>query len=199
MGSLRVTFQPEGKTAQAQTGESLLDIASREEIDISNLCGGQGVCGKCRVKISKGEANFTGKGISFLSKQELEDGYVLACQTKVLTEDVEVWIPPESRKEEEQILTVDHIVQYDEPVTMEQAPAKRSLHRQPLTQKFFLELPAPTLDDNLSDLDRIYRELRKKTLEPILRTQFSALHHLASILRDNNWKVTATLHLRDMD
>ena len=54
-------------------------------------------------------SGYTGSGradkhsIGFLSKEELQEGYVLACQTKV-DGDLEVVLPPESRLEAEQIM-----------------------------------------------------------------------------------------------
>ena len=159
MASVKVTFQPQDKTVEAQTGDKLLEIASRADVDINSLCGGEGVCGKCRVKVSGGKIKLSGKHIGFLERKELEAGYVLACQAEVLNEDVRIWVPPEARKEEEQILKVDTIVQYEPPTPLESGPETTSIpYFRPICRKYFLELPKPTLVDNLSDLERIYRE-----------------------------------------
>lgn len=200
MGSVKVTFQPENKTIEAQCGETLMDVASRGNIDINNLCGGQGVCGKCRVKILKGKVKFLSKQIGFLEKGEIESGYMLACQTEVRDEDIEVFIPINSRKEEERILTTDQLLNYGAPAPLEKGPDFVKIpYFSPLCQKLYLELSEPTLTDSVSDLDRIYREIRKRLPDFQIQAHFSVLWGLASLLRKNDWKTTATLHLRDLN
>jgi uncharacterized 2Fe-2S/4Fe-4S cluster protein (DUF4445 family) len=200
MGSVKVVLEPNGKTAEASRGERLLDIAALAGVGIDNLCGGQGVCGKCKVKMLEGHVHFPGKYIGLLDKNELEAGYVLACQAETLDEDVKIWVPQESRKEGDQILTVDHIVHYGEPAPIEKGPEPFSIpYFQPLCQKHYLKLPRPSLSDNLSDMERIYRELRKKLIESQLKTDFSCLRNLARVLRQNDWSITATLHMRNLD
>ena len=227
MHSVIVTFHPEGTKIEARPGERILDILSYAGLDINNQCGGEGVCGKCRVKVTRGRVNFSSKHLGFLTKKELEAGFVLACQTEILKEDIEIWIPPESRKEDIQILTqydvsfdwvrhtadlpedkertltVDEILRYEAPGPLDEGPDISGVRTlRPLCQKYYLELPRPSLTDTLSDLDRIYRQLRKEvTPFQALRIEahFSCLWGLAAKLRQNHWKVTATVHLRDAD
>lgn len=202
MGSLKVTFQPEGTATQADVDEKLIDIASYSGIDINNLCGGQGICGKCRVQVLHGRVASTSKSILFLDRNELESGFVLACQASTTHEDIEIYIPPESRIEEGQILTVDHIeeiLRYAIPAPIEGGPEAlpETSFLRPVCQKYYLELPRPTLADSLSDLDRIYRELRKKMPDIYVEAHACCLAGLASLLRESDWKVTATVHLRN--
>ncbi len=204
MTSVKVTFQPEGTTTDARPGERLIDVASYAEIDINNLCGGQGVCGKCRVKLLGGRVRSSGRAIALLDKRELEQGYTLACQAELLAEDVIVWIPPESRKEGQQILVMDHvdeIVQYDEfPTPLEAGPDLPEIASlRPLSRKFHLQLPKPTLSDNLSDLDRISRELRRYFPHPPPQIHFACLQGLSRVVRQSNWEVTVTVHSSDQD
>ncbi|MDR3568346.1 MAG: ASKHA domain-containing protein [Syntrophobacteraceae bacterium] len=199
MGRVKVTFQPDSIEAEAQSGEKLIDVAARAAININNLCGGQGVCGKCRVMVKKGKLDLTGKVIGKLSRKEIEQGYTLACQAEVLGDDLEIWIPPESRTDV-QIQISDYVVSAGEPAPAaghdyEPAPIKR-----PLSVKYYLELPTPSIEDSLSDLDRVYRALRKKIPEfPYIHAHFSCLWGLSGLLRANDWKITATVHLGDAD
>lgn len=200
MSNATITFQPDNRSVTAESGQTLLEIAAQAGVTVNNQCGGQGVCGKCRVKLVQGKASSTGRIIGFLDKKELQDGYVLACQTSVQQDDLTVWIPPESRQEEDQILTVDNVVQYDEPTRLDQTPVPGAVpYYQPLCRKFHLSLPPPTLIDNLSDLDRLFRELRKHVPEHQVNTDFHALVGLAQMLRDHEWDVTATVHMKDTD
>ncbi len=199
MGKITVTFQPETTRIEANSGEKLMDVASQAGIDIGNLCGGQGACGRCRVMIKRGRLNLTSKVLGRLSRKEIEQGFTLACQAELTEDDVEVWIPPESRADI-QIQVSDYIVSFDEPTQAhgpgyEPAPLIR-----PLCEKYYLELPPPTINDSLSDLDRVYRALRKKIPEfPYVQAHFSCLWGLAGLLRANEWKITATVHFRDSD
>jgi uncharacterized 2Fe-2S/4Fe-4S cluster protein (DUF4445 family) len=200
MDPITVIFQPQNTSVEAQPGEILLDIAARAGISIHSLCGGEGVCGKCRVKVIRGNAQPNSKILGFMDKKELAAGFVLACQTAVVDGEVEIWIPPESRQEEDQILTVDHIVDYERPAELDKAELATEVpYYQPLCRKHFLQLPPPTLTDTLSDLDRLVRELRKVVPENGLQVSFSCLVGLSHLLRENDWKITATVHQKDPD
>ncbi|MFH1624896.1 MAG: ASKHA domain-containing protein [Pseudomonadota bacterium] len=193
-----VIFQPLGVKIDVTAGTSLLEASTKAGVYVNSLCGGEGVCGKCRVQISRGHAPPNARSISFLSREEIQDAFLLACQTEV-RDNLEVWVPPEARLEEEQILTTDRIVSYDLPqdIPLGDSIQPPSLLYMPITQKLFLLLPQPTLSDNISDLDRVQREIRKKIQVPYLETSLITLKGLASVLRKNNWQVTATLHPKD--
>ncbi len=101
---LNVTFLPSGKRAKGEKGKSILEIAQNAGEGIRSLCGGKGGCGKCKVVVKKGDYEINPEPHEkFLSEKEMEDGVVLACQTFLLS-DAEIFIPPESRLEKQQIL-----------------------------------------------------------------------------------------------
>ncbi|MEV8594352.1 1,2-phenylacetyl-CoA epoxidase subunit PaaE [Streptomyces sp. NPDC052012] len=76
-----------GGTWPVQDGESLLDTVLRNRPDAPYACKG-GVCGTCRAFLVSGEVrmdrNFA------LEAEETEAGYVLACQSHPVTEQVEL-------------------------------------------------------------------------------------------------------------
>jgi uncharacterized 2Fe-2S/4Fe-4S cluster protein (DUF4445 family) len=195
MAKHTVVFQPEGTEVQVESGTNLLEAAAEAGISINSLCGGEGVCGKCRVQITRGEARPTRHSIRFLSLEEINAGFVLACQTEV-KDDLEVRVPPESRLEEEQILTTENVVSYEAPEDLQLGDTSDipSQLYMPLTRKVLLSLPEPSLTDNVADLDRIYRALRKMMDAPHLETSQTTLRGLARLLRESQWRVTATLH-----
>jgi uncharacterized 2Fe-2S/4Fe-4S cluster protein (DUF4445 family) len=161
MKKCRVTFLPAHKSVEVAAGSTIAQAAQRAEIHINNLCGGEGVCGECKVQVLKGVVK-TGAGPSaFFSKEEREKGFVLACQSKI-TEDLEVEIPPESRLEGEQIMTGEAASDVQGGVSPERMPETPFYPLKPLVRKIYLELPPPTLQDNITDIERVSRELRKK-------------------------------------
>ncbi|MER5990125.1 1,2-phenylacetyl-CoA epoxidase subunit PaaE [Streptomyces viridosporus] len=76
-----------GGTWPVQAGESLLETVLRNRPDAPYACKG-GVCGTCRAFLVSGEVrmdrNFA------LEAEETEAGYVLACQSHPVTEEVEL-------------------------------------------------------------------------------------------------------------
>ena len=194
MSSYKVTFLPDGETVEVEGGATIMEAAQKADVYINSLCGGKGVCGKCRVQIANGKVRADKNSISFLSKEEVREGYALACQAKV-DEDIEVVIPPESRLEAEQILMEQPVVDYSQPekVSVARIPSDPMTLFEPLVQKKYLELKEPTQEDNIGDIERIIRELRKSTDYKSFEMSLRCLQGLALKLRDNGWKVTVTI------
>jgi uncharacterized 2Fe-2S/4Fe-4S cluster protein (DUF4445 family) len=190
----KVSFLPDGKEVDVETGTTLMEAAEKAGVYINNLCGGKGVCGRCRVQVLNGKIRADKHSISFLSKEEITEGYVLACQTKV-DRGTEALIPPESRLEEAQILLERAPVRYGEPerISVHKVSADPASLFEPLVQKIYLELREPSPEDNLSDMDRIIKELRKRTGYRSFEISLHCLQGLASKLRDSDWRVSATL------
>jgi len=187
---VQVTFWPEGERVRVPAETTLLQAAKIAGVDLASSCGGDGLCGKCRVVIRQG--NVTAQPTSLLSREEIRRGYVLACQTKVVGE-VEVEIPPESRAEAAQIL-ID--VDAQRFRALHPMAGEIEVHPAPLTRKLYLELPRPSLDDSLSDQSRLFREIRRRRPAPIMQLGLKVLRALPKLLRDADWKVTVTLGWR---
>ncbi|MFH0845504.1 MAG: ASKHA domain-containing protein [Pseudomonadota bacterium] len=190
MEKCRITFYPHEKRIEVPSGITVAEAARIADIHINNLCGGEGVCGECRVKLLKGEVHQEKHLSSFFSREEIEDGLVLACQSQIIS-DLEVEIPSESILEDEQILIgegdggSEHAVQ-----TVSKAPI---YPYKPIARKIFLELHPPTLEDNITDIERISRELRRKLGWHSYDISWNCLQNLSNVLRDSDWKVTATV------
>ena len=104
MNRFTVHFLPADTSIEVEEGTTVAEAAQRAELFISNLCGGEGVCGKCRVQVARGKAEADEHAKGFFSQDEIMKGYVLACQTEV-HDDLEIVIPPESRMEDSKIMT----------------------------------------------------------------------------------------------
>ena len=201
----KVTFLPEQKVVEVDEGVTLFKAAEQAGVYLNSLCGGEGVCGKCRVQVTKGRAKADKHSIAFFSKEEIQNGYVLACQTQV-KDDLDVVIPPESRLEDEQILTGSlsreqsawrgiSPISYSEPdwVSLAKRPHDPASLFQPLVSKLYLELPEPNIDDNIPDTARIVRELRKKLKYSSYEVTFPCLKDLSLKLRRYGWRITSTV------
>jgi len=174
-----VVFYPEGKCAEAQAGETLLAVARELGVAIDSACGGQGVCGKCRVIVRLGEVE--AEPSTLLTSEERKEGYVLACQARV-AQDVVVEVPIESQRGELQILI--GAGEGLEPG----APAG------PLAERVKVEMAAPVGADNIDDLGRLASALgEKKEGKPSLDIDLEVLRALPWLLRESNWKVEVLL------
>ncbi|MCF8117189.1 MAG: ASKHA domain-containing protein [Desulfarculaceae bacterium] len=99
----KVVFQPMGRRVAARPGASLMDLAREAGVELEAACAGKGLCGRCRVKV-QGEATPPGPAERDLLGPGLGDGLRLACQCE-MPQGGEVWVPEESRRQEQVILT----------------------------------------------------------------------------------------------
>ena len=100
MADCSVTFHPHDIRVTVKKGATLLDAALAARITINNLCGGDGICGRCKMIVKSGEV--TGAVTGKLTREEIKKGFVLACMTLVQT-DLDVEIPPETLATEKRI------------------------------------------------------------------------------------------------
>ncbi|MBS3736491.1 MAG: ASKHA domain-containing protein [Candidatus Bipolaricaulota bacterium] len=190
MSTVNFSLLDEEIKTEVSKGTSLLDAATSAGVQINSICGGEGICGKCKVIVDSGEVGVA--STSTLSREEIKKGYTLACQTWIKG-DLKVTVPPESTATKGKIL-IDEDAQRFRALTSDGVGS--SVKYEPLIEKHYLELPEPSLKDNLSDHRRIYRELRRKKNIPIMQTGLKVFKRSSSLLRDNDWKVTATLGRR---
>ncbi len=100
-----ILFNPVSRIVTVSAGTTVLHAIRKAGIQFEAICGGKGLCGKCRVILEKGECSGDADTCSHsLSPAELEQGYKLACLTRVWSDAV-FTIPVESRIDHPQILT----------------------------------------------------------------------------------------------
>ena len=74
-------FQPEGISYVNKEGETVLEAAIKAGVRLESPCGGNGICGKCRIKVLIGEGNpVTEEEKQIFSKEEILEGWRLACK-----------------------------------------------------------------------------------------------------------------------
>jgi uncharacterized 2Fe-2S/4Fe-4S cluster protein (DUF4445 family) len=189
MEQCKVTFLPYDISIQIPRGESIIRAAMAAGVHINASCGGEGVCGKCRVIVEKGSVE--GGICEHLSAADRAKGYVLACKAEVQS-DIAVRVPVESA--------------VDTSALRRQTPRRTAQIRQmnledikeqglfiPPIQKYFLELPLPTAQDNLPDVTRLVNTLDKQYNEHHLEVPLSVIRKVPRVFREQDFRVTVTL------
>ena len=176
----KVHFSPDNVDIAVEPGTSLLEAAIDAGVHIYASCGGAGTCGTCKVLIEKGQVETT--RTEKVSEEEYKQGVRQACQSRVLT-DLDVYVLVESRLEK--------AVLSREGRKVSKALATGWRFKPPLS-KCFVELPPPTLDNNISDLSRLLRGLKQQCHLSNMWVDFNVVQKLAEALRDGDWKVTVT-------
>ncbi len=93
----KILFRPSGRKVTCSARSDILACCRENNIDLASVCGGQGKCRSCRVRIEKGIAGPPTAGErKRLSREELESGWRLACQTRPAG-DLVVYLPPVRR------------------------------------------------------------------------------------------------------
>jgi uncharacterized 2Fe-2S/4Fe-4S cluster protein (DUF4445 family) len=186
----KITFLPDNIVVDVDDGENLLAAAANAGVYIHAYCGGDGVCGKCKVKIEEGEVA-SDKAMQ-LRPAEYDKGFRLACQASVVS-DVVVSIPEE--------ITADGRALKRKPITT-RAISARSLDAllgkwdiAPPVEKRFLKLDPPTIDDNVPDMQRLLRAIKTGCYDCVEPTYDhpELLRELPFILREAKWEVTVIL------
>jgi uncharacterized 2Fe-2S/4Fe-4S cluster protein (DUF4445 family) len=184
----KVFFYPQNKEIEVASGENLLRAAMLAEVHINAPCGGDGTCGKCRVVIEKGTAS---KGLSAkLTTDEIAQGYCLACKT-LIESDLVVRIPVESQLGDRRVL--ERELKASEKTFLASKDLKElvsSWRHEPPVKSYHFSLERPSLEDNVSDLDRLQRGLSKETGLENISADISLLRGLNEALRKGDWQVT---------
>lgn len=188
----KIVFTPSGRRGHFPVGTRLLDAARSLGVDVDSVCGGRGICGRCKVLCTEGD--FSKHGISskaghlspvgavetrFSEKRiRLEGNHRLSCQALV-TGDLVIDVPPES--------------QMHRQVVRKQAE-NRDITLDPATHLYYVEVKPAELEDAQGDLQRLYAALSLEWGLEGLACDRSVLQHLQQALRLGHWQVTVAVN-----
>ena len=189
MARYKVTFDPFDKVVTVDAGTTLLEAAGKAHISIDSVCGGDGICGRCKMIVKEGKVG--GDVSALLTRDEIRQGVVLGCQTTVES-DLLVEIPEKTRAKEK--ITVDKDAQRFRAV--HPAIKKREFAQSPVVSKVLVKLDPPTLENNVGDCQRIHRAVEKLTGISSLQTGLKIIRRMPGILRGNDFTITATIGRR---
>jgi len=185
MSKINCRIEQNGETysVQAAAGMRLLDVLNMlDEVEVDAPCGGNGTCGKCKVRVVSeardgGLSAPNGAEHTFLTQKELEQGIRLSCRA-VITGDCH-------------IAMLDKDLEAD--ILSDTAVFQGELD--PPIEKTYLELPEPSIDDQRPDSVRIGESLlllrgtsSPEDLPPAL--PLYVRQQLPELLRSSDYKVT---------
>ena len=178
---------PDNAAVDVEDNTILFKAIKAAGVYVLSSCGGKGNCGKCKIVITNGMTD-TGKSRSFLSAEEAERGYALACLTRVKS-DLTVEIPPESRMQAKHKIATG--ANTEEIIKLMQEAGGCLESR---ISHVYLEITPPTIDDNIADYERLRRALDKEGFDAShLHMNHMMLSKLPHVLREGNWTVTVSV------
>ncbi len=173
-----IDFQPVGRRGPCPEGGTLLDAARTLGVDLMNLCGGNGSCGRCKVQLVAGELTpVTPPEADRLSAAELVQGYRLACLAVPLS-DCHVHIPPESLT----ALQRTQVEGLEVPVAVE-----------PAVSSCVITLDRPTLEDLRGDDQRLREAITATSGIRAAITDLEVARLVSTGLRRLGWQARVTL------
>ncbi|MFX1237513.1 MAG: ASKHA domain-containing protein [Promethearchaeota archaeon] len=186
-------FEPISRRLIITESTSIYKLLQETGIHIKALCGGKGSCGKCRILAEKG-GEFLNLPSDLerdkLAKDELNDGWRLACQCKINEEqlgtsaiiddlNIRIFLPDDLLLEDFKILT---------------SGIKKGVVLNPAVKKYFLNVEKPSLKNPVSDFERILSTFKSKTgLNLFLNNNLAFLQKLSRILRENDHQITLSV------
>lgn len=159
------------KKVSVAKGTDLLTAAAKAGVVLNASCGGEGLCGKCKVIIGKEP--------------------FLACR-KLVESDLEVTVPKESLEIREEMK--NEAAEFTKGVVLKR---ENVYAYSPMVRKIFLKLSKPVPGDNTNDLDRISQELAKSIENVHISAKIENVKFISGILRDSNFEVTIALGYKD--
>jgi len=137
--TVTLVFQPTGRRFQVPEGEVLFEAATEAGVEVDTVCGGNGSCGKCKVRFDDDPPAATPLDYIHLSGGEIDQGYRLSCQVKA-THDMVVHVPESGDSAKVQIL---------------HQGVERAIDLQPNVRKMFMPYVNPREVENIADWDRV--------------------------------------------
>ena len=187
---------PHNRTTEIAENIDLLTAIVQAGVNIQSICGGKGVCRKCKIIVKEGKV--TNKKRILLDENALKKGYTLACQTLPLS-DLVIEIPIESQVQAEKIQTVksSFYSPIDSPISFLQRYEPSEFNFSPFVNKYFLQLTTPSIENNISDYGRILSALKKyiNMEDSNVEIDLDLLQILPKVLRQSGWEITVALFI----
>ena len=192
-----ITFMIEGSdpvVISANAGEKLLDVARKANVAIDAPCSGNGVCGKCRVRLASG---YLDAPINrHITSEEYAAGWRLACLAQV-SGDAVIEVPDiasayRSRMKVADLSSPEEIAIFEE---LHQKLMDAGITFGSDLSFLPLELTEPTLDDTMPDNERLLRAVEEATgyAQENIILPYPVLRDLSWVLRESEFHVKCVI------
>ena len=176
-GHFEVVFQPGGERATVAEDGTVLDAARAAGVRVNTACGGDGLCGKCKVIVRRGSV--WRPSTALLTPEDVQQGYTLACKAHIQGDAV-IEVPAPARVQGGRIL-------------VDSAAAVPPGTGDPLVRKVHLRLAPPTIQNSAADYERVCTAVRKATGHEHISAGGRVLQSMHDVLQSASWEVTATV------
>ena len=92
-GPVKITINEE-KELEVNSGDTLLNTLSQNNIYLPSACGGGGTCAVCKCQVLDGAGDILPTEVGYFTRKEIQDKWRLSCQVKVKA-DLDVRVPKE--------------------------------------------------------------------------------------------------------
>ncbi|NLL38698.1 MAG: DUF4445 domain-containing protein [Clostridiales bacterium] len=185
----QITFKIEGGedvVAYALEGENLLEVARKVNVAIDAPCSGNGSCGKCRVRLASG--NLVCPPNRHISDEESKEGWILACEAAVGSEDIVIEVPDIASAYRSRMKIADLSDKREAEIfeNIKNSIFSTGIGMGTGLKKIYVELIPPSLDDPMADIERVGNAIEEKTGTPV-KLEYFALKKLPNIIRESDF------------
>lgn len=195
----KITYRPWGTRASPSEGQSLLDVAEDAGVGIESLCGGEGLCGTCKVVVDEGEeclSEPTEADELLLSDSQLDRGYRLSCRAAIESASVSE-SAEDATGREDLVVTVPEVSRNTGGIVLTEG-TEFEIDLDPAVRQYHLELDEPTLEDTVADRERLLEGLVDGYDLCLEEIDYEVVRDLPSRIRersvDGRLEVTATIY-----
>lgn len=172
-----IEFEPIGRRGKCAESSSVLDCARDLGAGLVTICGGQGTCKGCKIRVLQG--NFSDPTLNenyLFTPEQLKAGWRLACRTYPRS-DCKIYLPPDSMNTQQRMQV--------ESQELAVTPEPAVIFSQVKTQM-------PSFQDSRSDLARVIEALRQQGIEANT-ADIDVLRGFSTSIRQWNWEARITL------
>ena len=191
MSTFKVVFTPSGIRGDIKEGTDVLSAARELGADVASLCGGNGLCTRCKVKLSTGSfpkhqitsetlhlSPITSAERERISEADLEQGFRLSCNAKIQG-DIVIDVPAESQ-------THQQVIRKDATIL--------DIENKPAVKLITLDVEEPDLNSPTGDLERLKDAIEFESNLTDLSIETYLLRDLQPALRKGKWTVTVAIY-----